>query len=325
MDVCEPEATSPQQETYSIGLVSDSPAAMMQLRNVVGELGQRVSYALTPDQTLDSKPLNPSLWVVVSQDAADVFDALSEWSDSPVFIAEDMPNEADGLVYTQWWSRMQEKIRAELKFAEPTQAISQERVGIVPESWKEVWVLASSLGGPEAVRIFLANVRDDLPVAFVYAQHIEESFDELLPAVVGKHSDLEVSYCGPSEKLRKGVVSVMPAHNQVMINNFGRVDYMLNTPWAKPYSPNIDQVIDNVAEHFSEKMGVIVFSGMCDDGAKASIKAKDGAEIPLWAQSPEECICPAMPESVIQSGKVDFIADAKALAEKLNERFYSST
>jgi chemosensory pili system protein ChpB (putative protein-glutamate methylesterase) len=114
----------------------------------------------------------------------------------------------------------------------------------------------------------------------------------------------------------------MPAHNQVLINANGRVDYMLNTQWDKPYSPNINQVISNLAEHFQERMGVIVFSGMCDDGAKASLALKHSANIPLWAQSPEECICSAMPEAVIDSGKVDYIATARSLAERLNQRFY---
>ncbi len=323
MQLCEPDSTQNSSElSYSIGLVADSPTAMMQLRNVVDALGQRVTYALSPDQTLDSKPLSPSLWVVVSNDAADVCDALMEWSDSPVFIAEDMPKEEDGLVYQQWWSRMQDKLRNELKYAEPTTEIAQERVGILPESWKEVWVLASSLGGPEAVRIFLEYIREDLPVAFVYAQHIEKNFDELLPTVLGKNTRLEVTYCGPSEKLRKGVVAVIPSHNQVLINNFGRVDYMLNTQWAKPYSPNIDQVITNIGEHFDQRMGVIVFSGMCDDGAKAALALKHSSNIPLWAQTPEECICSAMPESVISSGQVDYIASARQLAEQLNQRFF---
>ncbi|MCK5880416.1 MAG: chemotaxis protein CheB [Sinobacterium sp.] len=323
MQLCEPNSIDTKtDQSYSIGLVADTPSAMMQLRNVVDELGQRVTYALSPDQTLDSKPLNPSLWVVVSNDAADVFDALMEWSDSPVFIAEDMPKEEDGLVYQQWWSRMLTKLRNELKYAEPTTEISIERVGIVPESWKEVWVLASSLGGPEAVRVFLEHVRKDLPVAFLYAQHIEKNFDELLPTVVGKNTNLDVTFCGPSEKLRKGVVSVMPSHNQVLINHLGRVDYMLNTQWDKPYSPNINQVISNVGEHFDQRMGVIVFSGMCDDGAQSALALKDSSDIPLWAQTPEECICSAMPESVISSGKVDYIAGAKALAQKLNQRFF---
>ncbi len=325
MEVCESDIGAEDQAlSYSFGLVADTPAAMMQLRQVVDELGQRVTYALSPDQTLDSKPLSPSLWVVVSQDAADVFDALSEWSDSPIFIAEDMPGEDEGIVYQQWWSRMQDKLQSELKYASPTTELAHDKVGVVAESWKEVWVLASSLGGPEAVRVFLQHIRPDLPVSFVYAQHIEQNFDEILPSVVGKHSQMEVTYCGPREKLRKGVVSVIPSHNQVLINNFGRVDYMINREWDKPYSPNIDQVIHNVAEHFPERMGVIVFSGMCDDGATSSIEAKDEANIPLWAQTPEECICSAMPESVISSGKVDYIGSAQALAERLNERFYPS-
>ena len=310
---------------YTIGIVADSAAEQMQLRAVVDQLGQKVSYALTPDQALDSTPLSPSLWLVVSKDAADVFDALVEWSESPIFIAEDMPSSDDGLIFQQWSQRLQQKLSKALAAAPTAVESDQTAADVMQETWQEVWVLASSLGGPEAVRVFLQHLREALPVSFVYAQHIEENFDEMLPGVVGKHSSLEVTYCGPSEKLRKGVVTVIPSHNPIMVNAFGRIDYLLNQSWNKPYSPNIDQIIDNLAEHFHDRLGVIVFSGMCDDCAKAALAAKDKANIPLWAQAPEECICAAMPESVIASGQVDEVATAKVLAEKLNQRFFPAT
>jgi chemosensory pili system protein ChpB (putative protein-glutamate methylesterase) len=308
-------------QRHSIGLVADSSAAMMQLRKLVDMLGQTVTYALTPEQTRESKPLSPSLWLVVSEDAADVFDALSDWSDSPIFLADEMPTEQDGLAYKQWHQRLLKKLAEELKCTLPERENPDEVVGKTKPSFRDVWVLAASLGGPEAVAVFLEYINPRLPVAFVYAQHIEPNFDKMLPTVVGKNADIEVSFCASSDKLRPSCVSVLPSHVYAQIDSEGRVIFLPNKKWLLPYTPNIDQVIENVAEFYQDQMGIIIFSGMCDDGAKASLALKDKG-VELWAQEPSECICPAMPEAVINSGKVDFIAGAKALAERLNQKYF---
>jgi chemosensory pili system protein ChpB (putative protein-glutamate methylesterase) len=41
----------------------------------------------------------------------------------------------------------------------------------------QVWLLAASLGGPAAVKAFLDALPGGLPIGFVYAQHIDSSFD----------------------------------------------------------------------------------------------------------------------------------------------------
>jgi chemosensory pili system protein ChpB (putative protein-glutamate methylesterase) len=294
---------------------------MMQLRKLVDSLGQTVTYALTPAQTLESKPLSPSLWIVVSEEAADVFDALSDWSESPIFLADEMPSEADGLLFRQWFQRLQLKLSQELECALPTQQTSAELLGKTRPSFRDVWVLAASLGGPEAVKVFLENINPRLPVAFVYAQHIEPNFDKMLPSVVGKNSQIEVTFCNSSDKLRPSCVSVFPSHTYAQVDSDGRVIFLPNKKWEQPYTPNINQVINNLAEFYSAQMGIIVFSGMCDDGASAALTLK-AKGVPLWAQEPSECICSAMPEAVINSGKVDFIGTARDLARQLNAKYF---
>lgn len=305
---------------HNIGLVADTPAVTLQLRNLVTELGQTVTYSLTPDQTYESKPLSPSLWIVISEQAADVFEALSEWSESPIFLADDMPEEEDSLFHQQWCQRLREKLCATLEVTPPPQAVEPTKVSAVVDGFRDVWVLAASLGGPEAVRVFLENIDPNLPVAFVYAQHIEENFDKMLPKVLGKDSKFRVNYCTQGERLRKGTVLVCPSHTVAQVDAKGQMHVYADKPWDKPYTPNINQVIDNVADHFQQRMGVIVFSGMCDDGAEASAGLREEG-VPLWVQKPDECICPAMPEAVISRGQIDFMGTAQQLARQLNHRY----
>lgn len=307
----------------TVGLVTDNPTATVQLRALLGTLEKSVAYTLTADQVFASQPLRPSLWIVISEQAADVFDRLNEWSPAPVFLADDMPPESNRVHYEQWKTSLCDKLSKTLDNLQPDDQ-SETDLPVISDlvdkqAFKEVWVLAASLGGPEAVRVFLANIHPDLPVAFVYAQHIEPNFDKMLPNVVGKKSQFKVSYGTDGDMLRRGMVTVVPSHVMTQVDNRGRVHVLADKTWDKPYTPNINQIIDNIAAQYQQKMGIIIFSGMCDDGASASISLKDKG-VPLWAQQPEDCICPAMPEAVISRNAVKFIGTAQELARQLNNR-----
>ncbi len=304
--------------SHTIGLVADSAFVLMQLRTLVTDLGQSVTYTLTPDQALESRPLRPSLWLVVSEDAADVFEALSEWSDSPIFLADDMPSEENSF-FNVWRKNLSDKL---CKTLDITPLVKGEvKVKIDPDAFRDVWVIAASLGGPEAVKVFLANINPELPVTFVYAQHIEPNFDQWLPDVLAKESKFDIQLAKQGLVLCKGKVVLFPSNTLTQLDAGGRLHVIPDKEWQKPYTPNINQIIDNVADFYREKMGVIVFSGMCDDGASSAITLKKQG-VPLWAQQPDECICSAMPEAVIDSGLVDYIGTAEALAKQLNQRYF---
>jgi chemosensory pili system protein ChpB (putative protein-glutamate methylesterase) len=306
-------------------MVTDTHAAMMQIRALMEELGQPVSYALTSAQIANSTPLHPSVWLVISEDAADIFEILTEWSDAPIFLADQMPPQEDAVYYQQWKTSLCDKLSKILELAETTGvSAGVQGLGIKePVTYEAVWVLAASLGGPESMKIFLSHINPDIPVAFVYAQHIEQDFDKVLPKVLGKASKLKLTYCTTGDKLQRGEVMVIPSHNFTTVEKRGKFQVKEGQEWDKPYTPNIDQVINNVAQVYRNKMGVIMFSGTCDDGAAASIKLKK-AGVTVWAQEPEECICAAMPEAVIKAGVVDFVGTAEALAIHLNEHYISN-
>ena len=305
--------------SHTVGLVTDSPVATIQLRTLLDVFGYTIAYTLTADQVLDSRPLHPTLWIVISEQAADVFDVLSDWSDAPVFLADDIPSEENRVHYEQWRTSLCDKLAQTLAELTLPEEEAPKPVLVDKHSFKEVWVLAASLGGPEAVRVFLANINPDLPVAFVYAQHIESNFDKILPGVLNKSSRFHVDYGSNGDMLKRGTVLVYPSYTLTEIDARGRLHVQEGKEWNKPYTPNINQAITNIAEVYQQKMGIIIFSGMCDDGASASIELQKKG-VPLWAQEPEECICPAMPEAVIKTNAVNYIGNARELARHLNNR-----
>ncbi len=87
-----------------------------------------------------------------------------------------------------------------------------------------------------------------------------------------------------------------------------------NHPWSAAYSPSVDSIVADTAYHFGENSGVIVFSGMGNDGAiGGKIMQRHGGK--LWVQSLKSCTTTSMPEAVIETGGVDFIGTPEELAE----------
>jgi chemosensory pili system protein ChpB (putative protein-glutamate methylesterase) len=176
-------------------------------------------------------------------------------------------------------------------------------------------LLAASLGGPAAVKAFLDALPGGLPVAFVYAQHIDPGFESALPQAVGRHSQWRVNPARHGDALRCGEVVVVPISRELGFSDEGAMQ-ISERAWPEPYSPSIDQMMLNLAQHFAALCGVIVFSGMGSDGSAAAayVRRQGGA---IWTQRGDSCVCPSMPESLREDGYSSFSGDPRELAAGL--------
>lgn len=344
------EADKPGAGVPRIGLIADSDLKLHLLQSVL----QAAGYVVPLTQqaaSLDKKQLqqkNIDAWVVEveEQDESDKVDELSELQTSasdgiielifeyalvPVLVGDGVPLQTAPKEHERWQRRLKEKLKplavagsASDRDDKPNPIIQRAHsVASEQNSAEHVWVLAASMGGPEAVKDFLDALPADLPVAFVYAQHIDDENDELLAKVLGRHNDFEFSSCseGSKHSLRHGQVSIVPTDHVVRFLAFGKVANLVER-WPSPFSPCIDQVIEDVALRYKERSGVIVFSGMSNDGAKGTQAMRQhGGEV--WAQLPETCICSSMPDSALETGCVSFSATPKGMAQALKEKFAS--
>ena len=86
--------------------------------------------------------------------------------------------------------------------------------------------------------------------------------------------------------------------------------------WPEPYSPSIDQMMLNLAQHYGPACGVIAFSGMGSDGSSAAAYLRrQGGEI--WTQRADSCACASMPDSLRDGEYSSFSGDPHALAQAL--------
>ena len=197
---------------------------------------------------------------------------------------------------------------------QPIAAVAAEKIN--------VWVLGASLGGPQAVRQFLAAIQEDLPVVFILAQHIGANHVSLLAEQLNRVTAFTVLPGKTGHQLKHGEVILTPADKQLSITDDGFLA-LTQAPPATIYSPSIDNVMAEVARCYGDRAGTIVFSGMGDDGARGCESIADSGGI-VWAQDIASCVVSSMPDQARKTGKVSYSANPDQLAKHLYE-YYNPT
>lgn len=320
--------------SLKLAVVAEDSLQIHRLRSAIEDFGCEV-ISLSP-QSLELKgmDLDVSAWLVDLREDHDLLDAFFEL-DQPVLLGFEAAPSQQTPEYPRWEKRLYAKLKkligkdfiverntqADLAAIEQLTSLSTTLdlpANVVADSENlasHVFVLGSSLGGPEAVKAFLDALPKGLPVGFVYGQHIDAQFVSVLAQVLGRHSHFKLRIAEQDTALHNGEVLIVPAEKEVTFKQ-GAVD-VLDRPWPGPYGPSVDQLILNTLQHFPQA-GVILFSGMGNDGADAVSQLQhDGVQI--WAQSSETCASAAMPDASRETGAVSFSGSPQQLAAHLVE------
>lgn len=184
---------------------------------------------------------------------------------------------------------------------------------------KHVWVLGSSLGGPEALKRFFKKLPADLPVAFVLAQHLGANFVTLLADQLNQVGAFKVIPAIDGHVLRHGQVVVAPVDKRLTINPIGAIK-LKPIDYESSYTPSIDKVLSDIASRYKSRSGAIIFSGMCDDG-KYGCQVMKQYKGEIWAQDADSCVISSMPDSVRETGVVNYSSTPENLANRIIKQF----
>ncbi len=182
-----------------------------------------------------------------------------------------------------------------------------------------VWVLGSSLGGPQALKLFLSKLPENLPVGFVIAQHIGKPFVPLLAEQLGRITGLRVMPAVAGRNLRAREVILVPIDVRFALTEQGVVE-LRDEPTRGPYKPCIDEVMEEVARCYGVRAGAIVFSGMGEDGALGAV-AINAAGGQVWAQDADSCVISSMPDATRRRGVVEFSGTPDELAMRVADQY----
>jgi len=303
----------------AIGVIAASVKQLSELNRLVKGTGHAVAASVD----VKSAPPGPlpevDVWVAnldlhdpAVQPVMDILDALG----LPVIYEDDLQlvpppsdtpaNEKPALpaeIRQQKERRLALKLRQLVRHSEPS---ARRRA-------QKVWVLAASTGGPEAVGEFLDGIPDDLAgIALLYVQHIDHQVLESLQKAMRRHCGWDVETTDTARVIREKTVYLIAPQHQVEVLE-GGVLSPLHEPWGGRYKPSIDQVIAKVARVYRDRGGVIVFTGMGDDGASScTLLRHRGGQV--WVQESTSCTVDSMPVSVEKKGCVHFTGTPADLA-----------
>lgn len=184
-----------------------------------------------------------------------------------------------------------------------------------PRPAEQIWILGASLGGPAAVKEFLDALPPGLPIGFVYAQHIDTRFSEVLGRVLTRDAHYNLVPAEENRALNTGEVLQVPVDREIWLDEQARVRFR-DDPWQGPYGPSIDQVMLNISRTYRDHCHAIIFSGMGNDGALGAPAMKQAGSH-IWVQTPESCASGAMPESVQATGSAGFAGTPRELAAQM--------
>jgi chemosensory pili system protein ChpB (putative protein-glutamate methylesterase) len=176
-------------------------------------------------------------------------------------------------------------------------------------------VLGASIGGPKAVARFLQALPPDLPVVLLLAQHISESFQDLLAEQLDRCSQWPVALLGENQVVDNGQVWLVPSERRIEMDGSGEIRWAADG-WLSAQKPDIDDVLHTVASAFGSRCGAIMFSGLGKDGTRGceSVSEQGGF---IWAQSAESCVIPNMPEATRRCCRVEYSGTPEELAQAL--------
>lgn len=328
-----------------IAVVADTSLQRHILQQFLLKQGYQVVLNSDP-QHLDLDVLQrceTDLWLYATVSANDdeddcvVLDYFLDEAAAPVLFGEGSAPERSSEDYPRWERSLLKKIMhltrhlGDVQGANKVplvsmQQVTEERPIELPQCFandlagpgqpaKQVWLLAASMGGPQAIKAFLDVLPKGLPLGFIYAQHIDPHFESSLPQAVGRHSQWSVRLCSEHPCVREGEVVIAPIEHELRFSPDGRMQ-TLQTPWDGPYSPSIEQMMYNLAQSYGKNCGVIVFSGMGSDGSIAAEYVQQRGA-PVWTQNAASCACSSMPDSVRNAGFSSLSATPHGLAQAL--------
>lgn len=307
-----------------LGILVDTLLKQQYLTTMIAQSGHRICYRGLISVTVDELPdINTAIdvWIIdAAEDAGDedetgvnhaespvvsAMDYLLEYVTVPVILNDSSDQVPGSESHKAWLKRMTQRLHhlsGEINLQQANRA-------------SRLWVLAGSTGGPAAVKDFLRHVPSGLGLAFLYVQHIDTNYAATLIKMMGSAGQYSAELASHGTVLQQDSLALVTAERRVDVMENGTLSVQSET-WGGCYAPSVDQIAANVARVYRENSGLIIFSGMGDDGAASSrlIKQQGGQ---VWVQTPSSCASSSMPDAALATGGVSFSGTPEALAQQL--------
>ena len=170
----------------------------------------------------------------------------------------------------------------------------------------EAVVVATSTGGPVALREVLPKLPGDFPVPVLIVQHMPAQYTHSLAQRLNEASQIEVVEAADGMTLEPGWAFLAPGGRQmrIAVRRGRRVIEITDDPPENSCRPSADYLFRSAAAEFGGRVMAVVLTGMGRDGLEGcrALKARSASII---AQHPEGCSVFGMPKAIIDDNIAD--------------------
>lgn len=185
----------------------------------------------------------------------------------------------------------------------------------------QVLAVASSTGGTEALKVFLAGFPADIP-GTVIVQHMPAGFTRTYAESLNSKFPFEVKEAQDGDKVVPGRVLLAPGNFHVEIYREGGYYYtkLHQQPLMHGVRPAADFLMKTMAKYVGANGVGVVLTGMGKDGAEGLLEMKkSGAK--TFAQSEKTCVVFGMPQAAIKLGAADEVLDLADISKEVIKHF----
>ncbi len=177
-------------------------------------------------------------------------------------------------------------------------------------------VMGASAGGVETFRKIVPKLRRDLDAAVFLIMHMGSESPGMLPAILSRHSDIDVVEVSDEAPVEPGRVYV--AAPDLHLTFLDSKMCVHRGPKENRHRPSIDTAFRSAAKTFGDRVIAVVLSGLLDDGSLGLTLVKKVGGITV-VQEPSDALYPSMPKNALETVDPDYVATAEAIPELLGK------
>ncbi|NOY62014.1 MAG: chemotaxis response regulator protein-glutamate methylesterase [Gammaproteobacteria bacterium] len=160
--------------------------------------------------------------------------------------------------------------RGGAQLARPAQSTALEADKLNMDS-RDLIVIGSSSGGPQAVATVLAGLPMRIDVPIVVVQHVDVQFAAELAKWLDGQSPRTVRLAQAGDVPEVGSVLVAGSNDHLVFNVHGVLEYSAE-PLSQVYRPSVDVFFESVDNHWCGDVVAVLLTGMGRDGAQGMLR-----------------------------------------------------
>jgi two-component system chemotaxis response regulator CheB len=178
----------------------------------------------------------------------------------------------------------------------------------------DIIVIGASAGGVEALTAVVSRFPASLPAAVFVVIHLPVNSPSVLPQILQRAGPLPASFARHGEAIKHGHIYIAPPDHHLLIQRgYVRV---VRGPKENRHRPSADVLFRTAVSAYGRRVVGVVLTGALDDGAMGlqAVKRRGGLAV---VQDPQDALVPSMPQSALESVKVDYCLPLAEIAPLL--------